>query len=65
MAIGFVGFIVIGSEWFAMWQSAAWNGKSTAMGIVTLWTGFAVLLAMNEPSSAANERDSRDKISSD
>ena len=65
LAIWFVGFIVIGSEWFAMWQSATWNGKSTAMGIVTLWMGFAVLLAMNEPSNAANERDSRDKISLD
>jgi predicted small integral membrane protein len=32
-----------------MWQSDTWNGKDTAMGIVTLWAGFAVLLAMNEP----------------
>ncbi|EYT56814.1 membrane protein [Leucobacter sp. UCD-THU] len=48
-AIWFIGFIVIGSEWFAMWQSDTWNGKDTAMGIVTLWAGFAVLLAMNEP----------------
>lgn len=48
-AIWFIGFIVIGSEWFAMWQSAIWNGKDTAMGIVTLWAGFAVLLALNEP----------------
>lgn len=52
LAIWFVGFVVVGSEWFAMWQSTIWNGKSTAMGIVTLWTGFAVLLAMNEPASA-------------
>lgn len=48
-AIWFIGFIIIGSEWFAMWQSGSWNGKDTAMGIVTLWAGFAVLLAMNEP----------------
>lgn len=48
-AIWFLGFIVIGSEWFAMWQSSSWNGKDTAMGIVTLWAGFAVLLALNEP----------------
>ncbi|NLT26512.1 MAG: DUF2165 domain-containing protein [Microbacteriaceae bacterium] len=50
--IWFVGFIVIGSEWFAMWQSSIWNGKDTAMGIVTLWAGFAVLLAMNGPRDA-------------
>ncbi|HUH53910.1 MAG TPA: DUF2165 domain-containing protein [Microbacteriaceae bacterium] len=47
--IWFLGFIIIGSEWFAMWQSSSWNGKDTAMGIVTLWAGFAVLLAINEP----------------
>jgi predicted small integral membrane protein len=51
--IWFVGFIIIGSEWFAMWQSSIWNGKDTAMGISTLWAGFAVLLAMNQPSAAA------------
>lgn len=54
LAIWFVGFIVVGSEWFAMWQSPLWNGKSTAMDIVTLWTGFAVLLAMNEPANATH-----------
>ncbi len=55
LAIWFFGFIVIGSEWFAMWQSPNWNGKSTAMDLVTLWTGFAVLLALNEPTSGNSE----------
>lgn len=50
--IWFLGFIVIGSEWFAMWQSSSWNGKDTAMGISTLWAGFAVLLALNDPVPA-------------
>lgn len=54
-AIWFVGFVVIGSEWFAMWQSDIWNGKDTAMGIVTLFAGFSVLLAMNEPALRAVE----------
>ncbi|MGO1538159.1 MAG: DUF2165 family protein [Leucobacter sp.] len=49
LAIWFIGFIVIGSEWFAMWQSDSWNGKDTAMPLAMLWTGFAVLLAMNPP----------------
>jgi len=53
--IWFVGFIVIGSEWFAMWQSSIWNGKSTAMGISTLWAGFAVLLALNEPEAVSKK----------
>lgn len=46
--IWFLGFVVVGSEWFAMWQSEIWNGKDTAMGIVTLWTGFAILLALKD-----------------
>ena len=37
--IWFVGFEVIGGEWFAMWQSAAWNGLAAAERIL----GFLVL----------------------
>lgn len=55
-AIWFIGFIIVGAEWFAMWQSSTWNGKETAMGIVTLWAGFAVLLAMNEPAREVETR---------
>jgi predicted small integral membrane protein len=25
-----VGFVTIGGEWFAMWQSATWNGQQKA-----------------------------------
>lgn len=48
LLIWFLGFIVIGSEWFAMWQSSSWNGKDTAMPLATLFAVFAVLLALNE-----------------
>jgi predicted small integral membrane protein len=51
--IWFGGFIVIGSEWFAMWQSDIWNGKDTAMGIATLWGAFAIILALNNPIADA------------
>ena len=37
--IWFFGFEVIGGEWFAMWQSATWNGLGSAERIV----GFLVL----------------------
>ncbi len=37
--IWFLGFEVIGGEWFAMWQSAAWNGLAAAERIL----GFLVL----------------------
>lgn len=36
ITIWFIGFICIGSEWFAMWQSEIWNGKQTAMDITTV-----------------------------
>lgn len=49
LLIWFFGFVIVGSEWFAMWQSSSWNGKDTAMSISMLWAVFAVLLAMNEP----------------
>lgn len=41
----FVGFICFGSEWFAMWQSHDWNGKQTAMDIVTV-VGIFLLIYM-------------------
>ncbi|MCM3758710.1 DUF2165 domain-containing protein [Sporosarcina aquimarina] len=47
-AIWFFGFVVIGSEWFAMWQSQIWNGKETAMDITSVWIGFAILLALKD-----------------
>lgn len=55
LLIWFIGFIVIGAEWFAMWQSSSWNGKDTAMPLAILWTGLAVLLAQNEPVRARGE----------
>jgi predicted small integral membrane protein len=40
--IWFAGFEVIGGEWFAMWQSAVWNGLGAAERIV----GFLLLLLL-------------------
>jgi len=48
VCIWFIGFIVVGSEWFAMWQSDTWNGKQTAMDIVEVMIGFAILLALKD-----------------
>jgi predicted small integral membrane protein len=44
-----VGFIGIGGEWFAMWQSKDWNGLDAATRIVTL-TGI-VLIVTHLPSA--------------
>lgn len=58
LAIWFFGFICIGSEWFAMWQSDIWNGKDTAMPLAILFAVFAVLLAANEPAVHPESRES-------
>lgn len=53
----FVGFICFGSEWFAMWQSAIWNGKQTAMDIVEVVGIFLIFYALPEflPNKDAGE----------
>jgi predicted small integral membrane protein len=30
LALWFVGFVVVGGEWFLMWQSPTWNGQEAA-----------------------------------
>lgn len=42
----FIGFIGIGSEWFAMWQSDIWNGKQTAMDITAVLGIFLIIFMM-------------------
>jgi predicted small integral membrane protein len=37
-----MGFLVVAGEWFAMWQSQAWNGQQAA-GIFLLLIGLALL----------------------
>ncbi|MEU3961412.1 DUF2165 domain-containing protein [Streptomyces buecherae] len=37
------GFMAIGGEWFAMWQSADWNGLDAALRVVVL-AGLALLV---------------------
>jgi predicted small integral membrane protein len=31
-----LGFVVIGGEWFAMWQSPTWNGQQKAISFVAM-----------------------------
>lgn len=47
-AIWVVGFVAVGGEWFAMWQSATWNGQAAATRFATV-TGIAMIfLAIRE-----------------
>ena len=43
----FTGFMVVGGEWFAAWQSRTWNGQQAAFHFyVTL---LAVIIFVNQP----------------
>lgn len=43
----FTGFMVVGGEWFAMWQSKTWNGQEPAFRFYM--TLLAVLIFVNQP----------------
>lgn len=42
-----LGFIVIGGEWFAMWQSPTWNGQDSAARFLVL-IGLVFLALLQE-----------------
>lgn len=45
----FFGFIVIGGEWFCMWQSEKWNGIEAAFRFVVIIMFTLLFTAMPEP----------------
>jgi predicted small integral membrane protein len=49
----FFGFIVIGGEWFCMWQSEKWNGIEAAFRFVVIIMFTLVFIAM--PESETNK----------
>ena len=44
----FLGFVVVGGEWFAMWQSKEWNGQQAAFRFAALIGFVLVFLLMRE-----------------
>ncbi|HUA79909.1 MAG TPA: DUF2165 domain-containing protein [Dyella sp.] len=48
-AIWFFGFMVVGGEWFAMWQSTTWNGQEGAFRFYMAILG--VLIFVNQPDA--------------
>jgi len=45
--VWFFGFMVVGGEWFAMWQSRIWNGQEAAFRFCLVI--LAVLVFVNQP----------------
>lgn len=52
--VWFTGFMVIGGEWFAMWQSKIWNGQEAAFRFYM--TALAVLVFVNQPDTELRAR---------
>lgn len=51
--IWFLGFTVVGGEWFAMWESKVWNGQEAAFRFYI--TAIAVLVFLNQPDGEIAE----------
>ncbi|MEX1829033.1 DUF2165 family protein [Luteibacter sp. CQ10] len=51
--VWFFGFMVVGGEWFAMWQSKAWNGQESAFRFYMALLGVLVFVnqADGEPGA--------------
>ena len=46
--VWFLGFMVIGGEWFAMWQSKTWNGQEAAFRFYTAVLGAGIFIALED-----------------
>src|SRR5262249_8305436 len=47
--VWFFGFMVVAGEWFAMWQSATWNGQEAAFRFYAAVLG--ILIFVNQPDA--------------
>lgn len=48
----FVGFVVVGGEWFCMWQSAIWNGQAKAVMFLTCAMLVLIVLLLPDDEGA-------------
>ena len=49
----FVGFMVVGGEWFLMWQSKIWNGQQGAFRFYTAILGVAIFVNQADGDATA------------
>lgn len=48
MLFWFFGFLVVGGEWFQMWQSQIWNGQAAAFRFIASLGLFLVFLSFDD-----------------
>jgi predicted small integral membrane protein len=46
--VWFFAFMVIGGEWFAMWQSQTWNGQQAAFRFYVAVLGAGIFIALED-----------------
>ena len=56
LALYLIGFMVIGAEWFAMWQSQRWDGRQPAFRIL-MCIGLVILILLHEDNRIVDQRD--------
>jgi predicted small integral membrane protein len=49
------GFVTIGGEWFAMWQSATWNGQQKAFEFIAMIGAVLLVLLLPEETGSGLE----------
>ena len=59
--VWFFGFMVVGGEWFSMWQSTQWNGQEAAFRFYVAVLGVGIFIALQDRdlpsrSSGAGQR---------
>ena len=50
--VWFLGFAVIGGEWFQMWQSQTWNGQQSAFRFTMTILAVVIVIMQREPDAA-------------
>jgi len=48
IGVWFLGFQVVGGEWFAMWQSQIWNGLDSAFRLTTYISAAIIALMLQD-----------------
>jgi predicted small integral membrane protein len=46
--VWFLGFMVVGGEWFATWQSQTWNGQQAAFRFYAALLGAGIFIALED-----------------
>jgi predicted small integral membrane protein len=55
LALYLVGFMIVGAEWFAMWQSQRWDGRQPAFRILPC-IGLVILIVLQKDGERPAER---------